>query len=92
MNMGIINKYIQNLTLRKHHAPMRLYINLGSNEEKKEVKICTALPAKLKKEITSLIHEFADVDVLNCKCTILSSSIKDYRSHRDVNSKQILKI
>ena len=29
-------------------------------------------------------------DVSNCKCTILSSSIKDYRSHRDVNSKQIL--
>ena len=30
------------------------------------------------------------VDVSNCKCTILSSSIKDYRSHRDVNNKQIL--
>ena len=29
-------------------------------------------------------------DVSNCKCTILSSSIKDYRSHRDVNNKQIL--
>ena len=29
-------------------------------------------------------------DVLNCKCTILSSSIKDYRSHKDVNNKQIL--
>ena len=30
------------------------------------------------------------VDVSNCKCTILSSNIKDYRSHRDVNNKQIL--
>ena len=29
-------------------------------------------------------------DVSNCKCKILSSSIKDYRSHRDVNNKQIL--
>ena len=27
------------------------------------------------------------VDVNNCKCTILSSNIKDYRSHGDGNSK-----
>ena len=27
------------------------------------------------------------IDVNNCKCTILSSNIKDYRSHGDGNSK-----
>ena len=31
-------------------------------------------------------------DVLNCKWTILSSSIKDYISHRDVNNKQLLEL
>ena len=36
-------------------------INLGSNEEKKEVKVGTALSAETKKEIIDLLHEFADV-------------------------------
>ena len=36
-------------------------INLGSDKEKKKVKIGTALPADTKKEIISLLYEFADV-------------------------------
>ena len=36
-------------------------INLGNNEEKKEVKIGTTLSAKIKKEIIDFLHEFIDV-------------------------------
>ena len=36
-------------------------VNLGNNEEKKEVKVDTALSAETKKEIIDLLHEFADV-------------------------------
>ena len=35
--------------------------NLGSNEKKKEVKIGTTLFTKIKIEIISLLHEFANV-------------------------------
>ena len=40
--------------------------------------------------LTIINLQIRDLMCLNCKCTILSSSIKDYRSHRDVNSKQVL--
>ena len=36
-------------------------INLGSNEEKKEVKIGIAPSVKIKKQIISLFYEFANV-------------------------------
>ena len=36
-------------------------INLGNNEEKKEVKVGTTLSAETKKEIIDLLHEFANV-------------------------------
>ena len=42
-----------------------------------------------KNSVDSKIY-ITEPNVLNCKCTILSSSIKYYRSYRDVNSKQIL--
>ena len=43
------------------HQEVTKVINLGSNEEKKEVKLDTALSAEIKKEIISLLHEFVDV-------------------------------
>ena len=36
-------------------------INLGNNEERKEVKIGTALSAETKKKMVDLLYEFADV-------------------------------
>ena len=36
-------------------------MNLGNNEEKKELKVRTALSAETKKEIIDLLHKFADV-------------------------------
>ena len=36
-------------------------INLENNEERKEVKIGTALSVETKKEIIDLFHEFANV-------------------------------
>ena len=36
-------------------------INLGNNEEKKEVKIGTALLVEIKKEIIDLLYEFANI-------------------------------
>ena len=36
-------------------------INLGNSEEKKEVKMGTALSAKTKNEIINLLHKFADI-------------------------------
>ena len=36
-------------------------INLGSNEEKKEVKMGTMLLAETKKEVIDLLHEFANI-------------------------------
>ena len=36
-------------------------INLGNNEEKKEVKISTTLLADAKKEIINVLHEFVNV-------------------------------
>ena len=41
------------------HQEVTEVINLGNNEEKKEVKIGIALSTKIKKEIISLLHEFA---------------------------------
>ena len=43
------------------HQDIIEVINLGSNEEKKEVKIGTALLAEIKKEIIVLLHEFANI-------------------------------
>ena len=36
-------------------------VNLGNNEEKKEVKMGTSLSAETKKKIIDLLYEFADV-------------------------------
>ena len=36
-------------------------INLGNNEENKEVRIDMALSAEINKEIINLLHEFADI-------------------------------
>ena len=36
-------------------------INLGNNEEKKEVKVGTALSTETKKKIINLLHEFVNV-------------------------------
>ena len=36
-------------------------INLGKNEENKEVKVGTSLSIEMKKEILDLLHDFADV-------------------------------
>ena len=36
-------------------------MNLGENEEKKEVKMGIALSIEIKKEIIDLFHEFANV-------------------------------
>ena len=43
------------------HQEVIEVINLGNNEEKKEVKISTTLSLEIKKEIISLFHEFEDV-------------------------------
>ena len=48
------------------------------------------VPAIITKTIWSLNYCRRKVMCPNCKCTILSSSIKDYQSHRDENSKQVL--
>ena len=36
-------------------------INLGADDEKKEVKIGTSLDPSAKKEIITLIHEYVDI-------------------------------
>ena len=36
-------------------------VNLGNNEEKKEVKVGTVLSVETKKEMIDLLHEFSDV-------------------------------
>ena len=43
------------------HQEVTEVINLVSNEEKKEVKIGTALSIEIKKEIINLFHEFANI-------------------------------
>ena len=43
------------------HQEVTKVINLGNNEEKKEVKIGTALSTKIKKEIVNLLHELSGV-------------------------------
>ena len=45
-----------------------------------------------QKEDNTIASSSHPNDVSNCKCTILSSNIKDYRSHRDVNNKQTLEL
>ena len=51
---------------------------------------CTLLLAVIVIEIIWFKFSLLFLMCLNCKCTILSSSIKDYRFHRDENSKQVL--
>ena len=43
------------------HQEATKVVNLGSNEEKKEVKMGTMLLAETKKEIIDLLHEFANI-------------------------------
>ena len=45
------------------HQEVTELINLGINDEKKEVKIGTSLDASTKKEITYILKEYADIFV-----------------------------
>ena len=50
----------ENKQILPHQEEIKV-INLGNNEEKKEVKVGTTLWAETKKEIIDLLHEFSDV-------------------------------
>ena len=50
----------ENKQILSHQEEIKV-INLGNNEEKKEVKVGTTLSIEMKKEILDLLHDFADV-------------------------------
>ena len=50
----------ENKQISSHQEEIEV-INLGNNEEKKEVKVGTALSTETKKEINDLLYEFAYV-------------------------------
>ena len=43
------------------HREVTKFINLGTDDEKKEVKIGSSLGSSLKKEIIDLLKEYADI-------------------------------
>ena len=43
------------------HQEVTELINLGTNDEKKEVKIGSSLDASAKKETTDLLKEYTDI-------------------------------
>ena len=43
------------------HQNVTERINLGTDDEKKEVKICTSLNPSSKKEIINLLYEYVDI-------------------------------
>ena len=54
------------------------------------VDVCDVHEFYKEQQMEIVLNSLSEVMCLNCKCTILSSSIKDYRSHKDENSKQVL--
>ena len=58
------------------HREVTELINLGTNDEKKKVKIDSSLDSSAKKEMTNLLKEYADIFVWSyqdmCRCLILS--------------------
>ena len=43
------------------HQKVTKLVNLGTDDEKKEVKIGASLDSSMKKEITNLFREYADI-------------------------------
>ena len=43
------------------HQEVTELVNLGTNDEKKKVKIGSSLESSAKKEITALLREYADI-------------------------------
>ena len=58
------------------HREVTELINLGTNDEKKKVKLDSSLDSSAKKEMTNLLKEYADIFVWSyqdmCRCLILS--------------------
>ena len=43
------------------HQEVTELVNLGTDDEKKEVKIVSSLDSSMKKEITAILKEYADI-------------------------------
>ena len=43
------------------HQEVTELVNLGTNDEKRKVKICTSLDSSTKEEITNLLREYVDI-------------------------------
>ena len=58
------------------HQEVTELVNLGTDDEKKKVKIDSSLDSSAKKEMTNLLKEYADIFVWSyqdmCRCLILS--------------------